>query len=71
MEGIVLGHKISSKGIKVDQAKTEVIKKLPPSFNIERNEKFLRTHQFLPTFHKILFKIAKPLCNILVKENDF
>ncbi|XP_071928164.1 uncharacterized protein [Coffea arabica] len=29
-EGIVLGHKISSKGIEVDKAKIEVIEKLPP-----------------------------------------
>nr|GFD43683.1 retrovirus-related Pol polyprotein [Tanacetum cinerariifolium] len=28
-EGIVLGHKISKKGIKVDKAKIEVILKLP------------------------------------------
>ncbi|KAL4272738.1 hypothetical protein GQ457_13G017070 [Hibiscus cannabinus] len=29
-EGIVLGHKISSKGMKVDKAKIDVISKLPP-----------------------------------------
>ena len=29
-EGIVLGHRISRKGIDVDKAKIEVIKKLPP-----------------------------------------
>ena len=29
-EGIVLGHHISSMGIKVDLAKIEVISKLPP-----------------------------------------
>ncbi|MCI51177.1 reverse transcriptase, partial [Trifolium medium] len=29
-EGIVLGHKISFKGIEVDKAKVEVIEKLPP-----------------------------------------
>ncbi|KAL4348058.1 hypothetical protein GQ457_17G008860 [Hibiscus cannabinus] len=29
-EGIVLGHKISSKGMEVDKAKIEVISKLPP-----------------------------------------
>ncbi|XP_050885076.1 uncharacterized protein LOC127088200 [Lathyrus oleraceus] len=32
-EGIVLGHKISHKGIEVDQAKIEVIAKLPPPMN--------------------------------------
>ena len=29
-EGIVLGHKISEKGIEVDKAKIETIEKLPP-----------------------------------------
>lgn len=29
-EGIVLGHKISAKDIEVDNAKVEVISKLPP-----------------------------------------
>ncbi|KAL4366878.1 hypothetical protein GQ457_05G024390 [Hibiscus cannabinus] len=29
-EGIVLGHKISSKGMEVDRAKIDVISKLPP-----------------------------------------
>ncbi|KAL4385057.1 hypothetical protein GQ457_15G017840 [Hibiscus cannabinus] len=36
-EGIVLGHKISSKGMEVDKAKIEVISKLPPpttAFNL-------------------------------------
>jgi len=34
-EGIVLGHKIYGKGIQVDQAKIEVIEKLPPSINVK------------------------------------
>jgi hypothetical protein len=29
-EGIILGHKISKKGIEVDKAKIEVIEQLPP-----------------------------------------
>jgi len=29
-EGIVLGHHISQKGIKVDRSKAEVIERLPP-----------------------------------------
>ena len=29
-EGIVLGHHISEKGIKVDRSKVEVIERLPP-----------------------------------------
>jgi len=34
-EGIVLGHKISSKGIEVDRAKIEVIEKLPPPVSVK------------------------------------
>jgi hypothetical protein len=33
-EGIVLGHKISKKGIEVDKAKIEVIEQLPPPTNV-------------------------------------
>ena len=33
-DGIVLGHKVSSKGLEVDPAKIEVIEKLPPPTNI-------------------------------------
>ncbi|GKA67098.1 reverse transcriptase domain-containing protein [Tanacetum coccineum] len=34
-EGIVLGHKVSKAGLKVDKAKIEVISKLPPPTNIK------------------------------------
>ncbi|GKD35576.1 reverse transcriptase domain-containing protein [Tanacetum coccineum] len=34
-EGIVLGHKVSSAGLKVDKAKINVILKLPPPTNIK------------------------------------
>ncbi|EOY03961.1 Integrase-like protein [Theobroma cacao] len=34
-EGIVLGHKVSSKGLEVDKAKIETIEKLPPPTSIK------------------------------------
>ena len=34
-EGIVLGHKISTRGIEVDKAKLDVIDKLPPPVNVK------------------------------------
>jgi hypothetical protein len=34
-EGIVLGHKISKKGIEVDKAKIEVTEQLPPPTNVK------------------------------------
>jgi hypothetical protein len=40
-DGIVLGHKISEKGIEVDKAKIEVIKQLPPPTNVKGIRNFL------------------------------
>ncbi|KAL8126776.1 hypothetical protein AgCh_013895 [Apium graveolens] len=40
-EGVVLGHLISERGIQVDKAKIEVIKKLPLPVNVKRFRSFL------------------------------
>ena len=40
-EGIALGHCISEKGIEVDRAKVEVIKRLPPPISIKGVRSFL------------------------------
>ena len=40
-EGIVLGHKISPKGIEVDKAKVEIIEKLPSPNSIRAIRIFL------------------------------
>ncbi|KAL4376997.1 hypothetical protein GQ457_02G026090 [Hibiscus cannabinus] len=40
-EGIVLGHKISSKGMEVDKVKIEVISKLPPPTKVKGIRSFL------------------------------
>ncbi|KAA3466659.1 Retrovirus-related Pol polyprotein from transposon 17.6 [Gossypium australe] len=40
-EGIVLGHKISQKGIVIDKAKFEVIDKLPPPTPVKGIRSFL------------------------------
>ena len=40
-EGIVLGHKISCKGIEVDRAKLEVIEKLPIRPSVKAIRSFL------------------------------
>lgn len=39
--GIVLGHKVSAKGIEVDRAKIEVMEKLPPPLNVKEVRGFL------------------------------
>lgn len=46
-EGVVLGHKISEKGIKVDKAKLEVIEKLDPPTTVKGGEKFFGSRWFL------------------------
>src|SRR5215470_6654058 len=70
-EGIVLGHQISSKGIEVDRAKVEVIEKLPPPINVKGIRSFLGHAGFYRRFIKDFSKIAKPLCNLLVKDAPF
>ena len=40
-EGIVLGHKVSKRGIEVDKAKIEVIEKLSPPMNVKGIRRFL------------------------------
>uniref|UniRef100_A0A151UCZ5 RNA-directed DNA polymerase n=1 Tax=Cajanus cajan TaxID=3821 RepID=A0A151UCZ5_CAJCA len=70
-EGIVLGHKISAKGIEVDPAKVEVIAKLPPPINVKGIRSFLGHAGFYRRFIKDFSKIAKPLSNLLVKNSKF
>ena len=40
-EGIVLGHRVSGRGIEVDRAKIEIIEKLPPPTSIKGVRSFL------------------------------
>ncbi|XP_058784710.1 uncharacterized protein LOC131659552 [Vicia villosa] len=66
-EGIVLGHKVSSRGLEVDKAKIEVIEKLPPPLNVKGIRIFLGHAGFYRRFIKYFCKVAKPLSNILNK----
>ena len=70
-EGIVLGHKILNKGIEVDQAKVEVIEKLPPPTNVKAIRSFLGHVGFYRRFIKDFSKIAKPLSNLLAADTPF
>ncbi len=40
-EGIVLGHRVSERGIEVDRAKIDVIDQLPPPMNIKGIHSFM------------------------------
>ena len=51
-EGIVLGHRISVRGIKVDKAKIEAIEKLPPPSSVKAIRSFLGHAGFYRWFIK-------------------
>ena len=70
-EGIVLGHKVSNKGIEVDKAKIEAIEKLPPLISIKIVRSFLGHAGFYRRFIKDFSKIARPLTNLLQKDVPF
>ena len=70
-EGIVLGHKISTRGIEVDQTKIDVIEKLPPPSNVKGIRSFLGQARFYRRFIKDFSKIARPLSNLLNKDIVF
>ena len=70
-DGIVLGHRVSKKGIEVDRAKIEVIEKLPPPTSVKGIRSFLGHAGFYRRFIKDFSKITKPLCELLMKDAVF
>ena len=70
-QGIVLGHVISKKGIEVDKAKVELIVKLPSPTTVKGVRQFLSHAGFYRRFIKDFSKLARPLCELLVKDAKF
>ncbi|XP_070019407.1 uncharacterized protein [Nicotiana sylvestris] len=70
-EGIVLGNRVSSKGIEVDHAKVDVIAKLPPPTSVKAIRSFLGHACFYRRFIRDFSKIANPLCKLLEKDHPF
>nr|GEZ03615.1 reverse transcriptase domain-containing protein [Tanacetum cinerariifolium] len=70
-EGIVLGHKISKKGIEVDKAKIELISKLPHPTTVKGIRSFLRHARFYRRFIKDFSKISRPMTHLLEKNSPF
>ena len=66
-EGIVLGHKISERGIEVDKAKVDAIEKMPSPKDVKGIHSFLGHAGFYRRFIKDFSKISRPLTNILQK----
>jgi hypothetical protein len=70
-QGIVLGHVISERGIKVDKAKVETVEQLPPPMDIKSLRSFLGHAGFYRGFIKDFSKITKPLIHLLQKDVAF
>ena len=69
-EGVVLGHIVSNRGIRVDRANIEVIKRLPPRTNVGVRS-FLGHVWFYRRFIKDFSKIPKSLTQLLAKDTPF
>nr|GEZ65267.1 reverse transcriptase domain-containing protein [Tanacetum cinerariifolium] len=70
-EGIILGHKISKKGIEVDKAKIKVILKLPHPTTVKGIRSFLGHAGFYRRFIKDFLKISRPMTHLLEKNSPF
>nr|GFA32421.1 reverse transcriptase domain-containing protein [Tanacetum cinerariifolium] len=70
-EGIVLGHKISKKGIEVDKVKVDVISKIPHPTTVKGIRSFLGHAGFYRRFVKDFSKIARPMTRLLEKDTPF
>ena len=70
-EGIVLGHKVSERGIEVDKAKVDAIEKMPCPKDIKGIRSFLGHAGFCRRFIKDFSKISRPLTNLLQKRCSF
>ncbi|GKE87397.1 hypothetical protein Tco_1564872 [Tanacetum coccineum] len=70
-EGIVLGHKISKRGIEVDKAKIDVIAKLPHPTTVKGTRSFLGHASFYRRFIKDFSKISRPMTHLLEKNTPF
>nr|GEU42178.1 DNA-directed DNA polymerase [Tanacetum cinerariifolium] len=70
-EGIVLGHKISKKGIEVDKAKIELISTLPHPTTVKGVRSFLEHTGFYRRFIKYFSKISRPMTHLLEKNAPF
>ena len=70
-EGMVLGHHVSSQGIKVDLAKIELIVGLPSLKTQKEVRSFLGHAGYYRRFIENFTKITAPMFKLLTKELEF
>ena len=70
-EGIVLGHKISERGIEDDKAKVDAIEKMLRPKDTKGIRSFLGHAGFYRRFIKDFSKISRSLTNLLQKDVPF
>jgi hypothetical protein len=70
-EGVVLGHHVSSEGIKFDPTKIEVIIILPPPKTPKEVRRFLGHVGYYRRFIENFTNISAPMFGLLIKDVDF
>ena len=70
-KGIVLGHHVSSQGIKVDPTKIKVIVGLPSPKSQKEVRSFLGHAGFYRHFIENFTKIVAPMFKLLTKDSEF
>ncbi|RDY13051.1 Retrovirus-related Pol polyprotein from transposon 17.6, partial [Mucuna pruriens] len=71
IEGIMLGHLVSNRGIKVDKSKNDIITSLPNPTYVREVRSFLGHAGFYRRFIKNFSKLALPLSKLLQKDVEF
>ncbi|RDX77627.1 Retrovirus-related Pol polyprotein from transposon 17.6, partial [Mucuna pruriens] len=71
IEGIVLGHLVSNRGIEVDKSKIDIITSLPNPTSVRKVRSFLGHVGFYRRFIKNFSELALPLSKLLQKDVEF
>jgi hypothetical protein len=70
-KGVVLGHHVSSEGIKFDPAKIEFIVRIPPPKTQKEVRIFLGHVGYYQRFIENFTNIFAPIFGLLIKDVDF
>jgi len=70
-QGIVLGHRVSEKGLEVDEAKIDLISNLRVPTTVKQVISFLSHAGLYRRFLKDFTKVARPLTRLLSNDTPF